>query len=382
MQSAKPIKLTSQMRVSAGNDYIHFVHRLLNCEPLENLSIPKDYDFRFFDSFKDFHREIIQKEKEFGLSRIIAGYSWPWISKSNKSLFDIEIEGQKLQWNNVNIDWINSANPEIEVGCIHTTQGYDLNYAGIIFGKEITYNKYLNRIQILRENYHDRNGSIGVTDDEKLKNYIINIYRTIMYRGIRGTFVYACDPELRRYLSAHINNAGSAQSIVQDNTDKLSTLRVLNFEDVKPYINAIPLVDIKAAAGSFSENQLHSELTWVEPPSYIKIRHGDFICKVVGESMNKIIPNGSLCLFNSDSGGSRNGKIVLVESSHIQDAEFGSGCTVKEYGSALKISTDGEYQKSIVLKPLSNSLEYKEIILSNDEEFDFRIVGIFSRVIE
>ncbi|EOZ97853.1 hypothetical protein A33Q_1662 [Indibacter alkaliphilus LW1] len=382
IKSAKPIQLTSQMRVSAGNDYINFVDRLLKCQPLENMSIPEGYDFRFFTSFQDFHNEIIAKEKEFKLSRLIAGYSWPWISKADKNLYDIEIEGKKLQWNNVHIDWINSADPEVEVGCIHTTQGYDLNYTGIIFGKEITYNEKLNRIEIIRENYFDRNGSAGINDDERLKEYIVNIYKTIMYRGIKGTLVYACDPVLRNYLSSHIKNAKSVE--VEENAppEEEPVLRILDFEKVEPYKNAVPLVDIQAAAGSFSENQQHSELTWVGIPEGIRVSEGDFICKVVGESMNKRIPNGSFCLFKSYSGGSRNGKIVLVESTNVQDADFGSGYTVKEYQSVKKIS-EGEWShESIVLKPLSTNEEYSDIVLNEDDLMDFRVVGIFERVIE
>jgi DUF2075 family protein len=378
-QSAKPVKLTSQMRVSAGSDYINFIDRLLKCEPLDDLTIPENYDFRLFTSFQDFHKEIIVKEKELGLSRLIAGYSWPWISKSDKGLFDIEIEGTKLQWNNVHIDWINSADPKVEVGCIHTTQGYDLNYAGIIFGKEITYNRQLNRIEIIRENYHDRNGSAGIDDDERLKEYVVNIYKTIMYRGIKGTLVYACNQELRDYLATYIKNETSGKSLTFIEEEPI--LRVLDFQKVEPYKNAIPLVDIQAAAGSFSENQLHSELTWVEVPDGIRVSEGDFICKVVGESMNKRIPNGSLCLFNQYTGGSRNGKIVLVESTSIQDADFGSGYTVKEYESVKKVRDSEWSHESIILKPLSTNDEYSNIVLEEDELVDFRVVGVFERVI-
>lgn len=380
-QSAKPIKLTSQMRVSAGNDYINFVDRLLKCQPLDNLTIPENYDFRLFTSFQDFHKEIIVKEKELGLSRLIAGYSWPWISKKDKSLYDIEIEGTKLQWNNVHIDWINSADPKVEVGCIHTTQGYDLNYAGIIFGKEITYNRQLNRIEIIRENYHDRNGSAGIDDDERLKEYVVNIYKTIMYRGIKGTLVYACNQELRDYLASYIKNETSGKSLTIIEEEPI--LRVLDFQKVEPYKNAIPLVDIQAAAGSFSEIQQHSELTWVEVPEGIRVREGDFICQVVGDSMNKRIPNGSYCLFKKDHGGSRNGMIVLVESRDIKDSEFGSGYTVKEYQSIKNISDDGTSRhESIILKPLSTNKEYTNIVLTEDELVDFRVVGVFDRVIE
>ena len=200
-KSSKPIQLTSQMRVSAGNDYISFIDQALKSRDISKFKVPSGYDFKYFNSFKDFHNALIAKEEEHGLSRMIAGYSWQWVSKTDKSKFDIEIEGIKLQWNNVNIDWINSAKPSLEVGCIHTTQGYDLNYAGIIFGHEITYNKELNKIEIIRENYHDRNGSAGIKDDEVLQDYIINIYKTIMYRGIKGTFVYACDKNLKEHFS-------------------------------------------------------------------------------------------------------------------------------------------------------------------------------------
>ncbi|MCC5925586.1 MAG: DUF2075 domain-containing protein [Bacteroidetes bacterium] len=380
-QSIKPIKLTSQMRVSAGNDYINFVDRLLKCQPLQGLSIPDDYDFRLFTSFREFHNEIVAKEKQMGLCRLIAGYSWSWISKEDKSKYDIVIEGQELQWNNVNIDWINSANAELEVGCIHTTQGYDLNYAGIIFGKEITYNKPLNRIEIIRQNYYDRNGSAGIDNDEHLKEYIVNIYKTIMYRGIKGTLVYACDPDLRDYLSAHIKSDASVKSTTKKQKPEASVFEILDFDKVKPYENAVPLVDIQAAAGNFSENQLHSELNWVTAPEGISIREGDFICKVVGESMNKRIPNGSYCLFRRYSGGSRNGKIVLVESSDIHDADFGSGYTVKEYQSVKNDSNDDWAHTSIILKPLSSEDRYKEIVLIEEGIVNFRVVGVFERVI-
>ena len=98
--------------------------------------------------------------------------------------------------------------------------------------------------------------------------------------------------------------------------------------------------------------------------------------------MNKRIPNGSYCLFKQDEGGTRNGKIVLVESTSIHDAEFGSGYTVKEYHSVKKISDEGWRHESIILKPLSTIEKYENIELSEDDLLDFKVVGIFDRVIE
>ena len=98
--------------------------------------------------------------------------------------------------------------------------------------------------------------------------------------------------------------------------------------------------------------------------------------------MNKRIPNGSYCLFKQDEGGSRNGKIVLVESTDIKDSDFGSGYTVKEYQSVKNLSDDEWRHESIVLKPMSTMEEYSDIVLTEDDLRNFRVVGIFERVIE
>lgn len=371
------LELKSQMRVRGGNNYIQFVHDLLHVKRMQISKYQEQkYDLYVFENFGDLYNELIIKENQFGLCRMISGYAWPWVSnpkidpKPTPDATDIELDGLKFKWNSTDKDWINSPNAFNEVGCIHTTQGYDLNYTAVIFGKEINYNKENNRIEIDASKYYDINGKKGVSDPESLKAYIINIYKTIMYRGIKGTFIYACNKELREYLSQHI-----------ETYKKEIPFRILPFNEVKPYVNSVPLVDISAAAGSFSDLQSHSELTWVEPPFNISVKKGNFICKVNGESMNKIIPNGSYCLFKQDDGGSRNGKIVLLESTSIQDSEFGSGYTVKEYHSKKNVSKDQWSHQKIILKPLSDKAEYSEIELIEDEIMNFKVVGIFDRVI-
>lgn len=94
-----------------------------------------------------------------------------------------------------------------EIGCIHTTQRYDLNYAGIIIGNEIKYNpkKGINgKIEIDKKQYFDSKGKSGVQDMEVLKEYIINIYKSLMYRGIKGTYIYICNEDLREYFQKYI----------------------------------------------------------------------------------------------------------------------------------------------------------------------------------
>ena len=152
--------LKSQLRVKGGNDYVEYINKLLDCKlvSIGKAFNTKDYEFVLFDSCEEMVREIKIRNEESGLSRLIAGYSWEWVSKHDKNKFDIRIDNIELMWNSDNDDWINSANSINEVGCIHTTQGYDLNYAGIIFGNEITYDKIKDEIVILKENYFDING--------------------------------------------------------------------------------------------------------------------------------------------------------------------------------------------------------------------------------
>ncbi|MBA2613563.1 MAG: hypothetical protein H0U95_16485 [Bacteroidetes bacterium] len=191
-----------------------------------------------------------------------------------------------------------------------------------------------------------------------------------MYRGIRGTFIYACDKDLRDYLKKHVSTY-----------KKEIPFRILRFDEVKPYVNSVPLVDISAAAGNFSNLQKHSEFEWIELPFGVTAKKGYFVCKVEGESMNKRIPNGSYCLFQQDEGGSRNSKIVLVEHTKFQESEFGSRYTVKEYRSHKSVETDQWSHKAITLKPLSTDSAYQSIELSESELESLKVIGIFEKVL-
>lgn len=366
------IELKSQMRSKGGNDYITFVDELLKIKcKSKGFYNSEKYDLLVFDSMKDLQGQLAIQEKKYGLCRLVAGYSWPWLSQKDKNAIDIKIDGVELQWNQTDKDWINSKNAFNEVGCIHTTQGYDLNYTGIVFGEEISYNKESKQIEIDKSKYFDKNGKRGIDDMENLKEYIINIYKTIMYRGIQGTYIYACDKNLRDYFKQHILSHSFENK-----------LRVLPNADVKPYINSVPLLDIYAAAGNFSGLQIaNDDFDWVELPMDISVREGYFVCQVIGESMNKRIENGAWCLFKQDSGGSRDGKIVLVEHYKIQDSSFGAGYTIKSYQSEKVLCDESWFHKSIVLKPLSYDSTFKNIVLSGDDIEELKVIGEFIKVL-
>lgn len=201
-------ELTSQFRCQGGEDYIQYIKSILSDNPpKEKKSFSDTYDFRLYDNPDAMIEEIQEKDTMYGLCRVVAGYAWPWKSKEDPDAMDITIGSKSYQWNTVNKDWVNSDNAINEIGCIHTIQGYDLNYAGVIFGNEIKYDKKKKRIIVDKREYHDLQGKTALKDMKELREYITNIYATLLTRGIRGTYVYVCDPALREYISQFIEKA-------------------------------------------------------------------------------------------------------------------------------------------------------------------------------
>lgn len=204
--------LTSQMRVKAGEDYVGYVRGILRAGPPEaDLAevTPRafeDYDLRFFDDLGEMHDAIRERDAVHGLARLVAGYAWEWKSRKDKSAYDIELDGRRLQWNRTDKDWINSPGSIDEVGSIHTVQGYDLNYAGVIIGNDLRYDPTSNRLRADLNKYFDAKGKqnspkLGrMYNDEDILRFIANIYAVLLTRGIRGTYVYVCDSTLRERL--------------------------------------------------------------------------------------------------------------------------------------------------------------------------------------
>lgn len=160
---------------------------------------------------------------------------------------------------------------------------------------------------------------------------------------------------------------------------------IISTENIIPFENSVPLYDLRAAAGSFSDLQIVGEnigdYDWVKLPSRYKPSRDLFACTIQGESMNKVIPNGSICLFRKYSGGSRNGQIVLVEHTNMRDPDYGSRYTVKEYHSKKHIDDEQWSHQSITLKPLSYDSGYSDIEIVEDELSMLKVIGIFEAIL-
>ncbi|WP_090161493.1 DNA/RNA helicase domain-containing protein [Pseudobutyrivibrio xylanivorans] len=212
MDNAVPKRLISyytlftQMRVQGGNDYIEFVKQLLNASCEKKYHSDK-YELKMYLDFSEFEKDMYFKEDQYALTRMIAGYAWPWVSQKDDSKKDISIQGVSRKWNHCTEGWVHTEEAIDEVGCIHSIQGYDLNYAFVVLGKDIGYDKDKHEIVVKSENYFDQNGKKTASYDELL-NYIKNIYYVLMTRGIKGTYLFVCDDNLREYFKEYIEIAG------------------------------------------------------------------------------------------------------------------------------------------------------------------------------
>lgn len=157
---------------------------------------------------------------------------------------------------------------------------------------------------------------------------------------------------------------------------------VVNSEVIeeKP-LYTIPFYDFYAAAGSFSEMQVDKDYSMLEVNKDYSTQDV-FACRVIGESMNKIIPNDSICLFKEYTGGSRNGKIVLVENIDFQNTEFNSAFTVKTYTSEKVVTDEGWQHTNIVLKPNSTNSNFEDIIINEENGAQMRVIAEFVKVLE
>ncbi|MDQ1128337.1 DNA/RNA helicase domain-containing protein [Microbacterium sp. SORGH_AS_0888] len=209
--------LKTQMRVKAGADYIGFIKAVLagGSPALPDLG---EYDLRLIDDIGTLDALIRQRDREYGLSRLTAGYAWSWKSDPKKKgmkriplaerPYDIEIDGYRWRWNSADKDWITSPHALDEIGSIHTVQGYDLNYAGVIIGRDLRLDGATGEIRFDRTQYHDKKGIENnrrrgiVYTDHEIERYVKNIYAVLLTRGIRGTYVYVCDEALRDRLRA------------------------------------------------------------------------------------------------------------------------------------------------------------------------------------
>ena len=207
--------LDSQFRCNGSDGYIAWLDRVLNIKETANFDIDGfDYDFRVLDDPNEVRSLIEEKNKINNKSRIVAGYCWNWISngKNNSEIHDIEIPEYNfgMSWNLGNsTTWAIDSDSVNEVGCIHTCQGLEFDYVGVIIGDDLRYeNDHIVTDYTKRASTDSSLKGINKiarecgqeTANKIADNIIKNTYRTLMTRGMKGCYVYCTDNKLTEYL--------------------------------------------------------------------------------------------------------------------------------------------------------------------------------------
>lgn len=309
---AAKFHLKSQIRVKGGEKYIRFIDELFaGHDQLD--SAFENFDFQIFDDLGEMVEEVKRKNSEFGLSRMVAGFAWEWVSNKNPALYDINIDDVHLRWNSKTSGWVNSPNAVNEVGCIHTVQGYDLNYVGVIIGPELIYETSLGRLSISKANYKDRNGWRGIADPSDLEQYIINIYKTLMTRGARGCYLYFVDKETEKFFKSRLQGVS-----------KLVETRAPIKSPITMTMIRVPLVgSAPCGAPLLGEENIEGYI----PVEKTKIKPGYdyFILRAEGDSMNLAgINNGDLVLCRTQLKAETGDRVIALLG--------GENVTIKEYG--------------------------------------------------
>ena len=168
------------------------------------------------DTSVELQNLIFQKDNENHKSRIVAGYCWDWLKDERENTFypDIVIGDFAMSWNLSNTDtWAIDENSVNEVGSIHTCQGLEFDYVGVIIGKDL---KYRNGKVVTDFNERSKDdktlwGIKKMSKENPQKAYQIadevikNTYRTLMTRGMKGCYVYCVDEELQEYFKERLN---------------------------------------------------------------------------------------------------------------------------------------------------------------------------------
>ncbi len=214
-------RLVSQFRCNGSDAYIQFVDNLLQRGETLAVALGElNYDFRVFDDASQMREALREKNGE-NKARMVAGYCYDWNVKNHRGDVDIELPGGfEAKWNLEN-DKIWAINPRSfeEVGCIHTAQGLEFDYVGVLIGKDLTYDPASGQVRTNKEaiSRDDKSSGIRSASDEVARRLILNTYKTLLTRGQKGCFVYCEDEGLRDYFKRIVNNPSAFDSALLKN---------------------------------------------------------------------------------------------------------------------------------------------------------------------
>lgn len=399
-------RLEAQFRCAGSEAFVSWIDNTLGIERTPHIlwDMRESFDFRILTSPEALEAAIGERASQGFTARLTAGFCWPWSEpRRDGTLVDDVVVGSFARpWNAKSGAgrlakgippeslWANEPGGLGQVGCVYTAQGFEFDYAGVIFGDDLVYRFDRHGWEGRPNASHD---SVVKRSKEQFLELVRNTYRVLLSRGLKGCYVYFIDKESEQFFRSRIEPADEAgraeetlRSVEPPAAKALLPFRLLRVDEVRPYDNCVPVYELAAAAGRFGDPQipaesLHGEelqhperFAWAELPEAFRPRPGLFIAQVVGESMNRRIPSGAWCLFRLFPQGSREGKVVLVQSRQLYDPETGGSFAVKVYRSEKAMDADGQWRHTrIVLQPDSREAGHEAIVI--DEQDDVRVLA-------
>jgi hypothetical protein len=211
-------ELTSQFRCNGSDNYMDWLEQVLYNKPVTAVFHQEDFDLRIFDSPKEMYDQIARQNAIEGQSgRIMAGFCWPWSTNvvDGDLVKDVRIGDFAMPWETSDrvpyeqltkrypkwYEWAYKPLGIEQVGCIYTAQGFEFDYAGVIIGGDLKYSRTLGKIVTDRDACRDPVLRRNVTEATMtFDDYVRNIYRVLMSRGMKGCYLYIVDEPLREHV--------------------------------------------------------------------------------------------------------------------------------------------------------------------------------------
>ena len=204
-------KLVSQFRCNGSDGYLAFIDDILEIRRTANYDgFDDDYELRICDDPCKMREDLRDKNRINNKSRMVAGYCYEWKTKNSNdlSVFDIELENDfRARWNfSTTTTWAIDVDSFDQVGCIHTSQGLEFDYVGVIIGKDLLYEDgHVVTDPSKRAKSDQSLKGLKSNPDPSLGDRIIrNTYKTLLTRGQKGCYIYCEDKALREYLKERI----------------------------------------------------------------------------------------------------------------------------------------------------------------------------------
>ncbi len=353
LSPAKPYILSSQFRCNGSDGYISFLDNILNLKKTANTTLDTaQFDFRVYDSPQEMKDALLAADAGQNKSRMCAGYCYDWNVKNGRGDWDVVIGSFRAKWNLEN-DKVFAVNPDSfnEIGCIHTVQGMEFNYVGVIIGKDLIYRDGVVKTDQTAISKDDKTSGIRTCKDKAVADKLIrNTYRVLMTRGLKGCFVYCEDKALSNYLHSWMPD------MQQEEDDKLVYLPVVG--------------EIAAGHEHFMDEEIITHIG-VEPSELNSKTPGKyFFLKVSGDSMiGADINDGDAVLIRKMSNPKwdiKNGDVVAC-------MIHGDRATLKSYFRT---------ESGVLLHP--ENPEYDDIFIPYEEFMsgEARIIGKMTAVYE